>query len=377
MIGIALGKAKADKPGATTVEALTGIWERVLHRSPIGIEENFFDLGGTDAQADQLFAEIAGVFHRQIPTAAICYAPTICALAALLEQPSLPKFSPLVPLKAGGNLPPVLITHGLGGRASFSELAKHIHTDNPIYGIQAKGVDGRDAPLDRIEDMAAYYLDALDGLPPQNSYVLIGYSFGGLIALEMAQRLLASGKHVALLTLIDTYPHPRYLPLAQRVWLEAKRAKFHFFDPRLRSFREVRSLLSRVMRRKLQAVGDESSVTATVSRFSFAEIIPRVRQRDLLAMRRYRPRFYPGKMKFIRPESNSYLPNDPEKLWKHSAAEFELETVPGDHLGMIGTHFESLAAVLTRDIREACPERGYSSESAPRAAQQDQGHVNQ
>jgi thioesterase domain-containing protein len=375
MIGIALGKAKADKPEAATVETLTGVWERVLRRSPIGTEENFFNLGGTDAQADQVFAEIAECLHRQLPTAAICYAPTIYSLAALLEQPSLPKFSPLVPLKADGNPPPVLITHGLGGRASFSALAKHIRTENPIYGIQAKGLDGRDAPLERIEDMAAYYLDALDELAPHDSYVLIGYSFGGLIALEMAQRLVASGRQVALLTLIDTYPHPRYLPLGQRIWLEAKRAKSHFSDPRLRSFRELGSLLSRVMKQKLQSAGDESSSTATVSRFSFAEIIPRVRQRDLLAMRRYQPRFFPGKMKFIRPESNSYLPNDPTTIWKKLAAEFELETVPGDHLGMIGTHFESLAAALTRYIQEA-HERGSSSENATRAAQQDQGHVN-
>jgi thioesterase domain-containing protein len=82
----------------------------------------------------------------------------------------------------------------------------------------------------------------------------------------------------------------------------------------------------------------------------------RNREADFLALRRYRPWFYRGKIKFVRPESNSYLPNHPDAVWKKLAAELEVETVPGDHLGMVGTHFESLAAVLTRYVNEASPQ---------------------
>jgi thioesterase domain-containing protein len=358
MSGRAVGKVESGKPSAAIIEVLTQIWERVLQRSPISIEDKFYDLGGTDPLADKLFAEIAQAFNRQLPTAAICHAPTIAALAALLEQPTLPRFSPFVPLKPGSKNPPILIAHGVGGRASFSELARHIETENPIYGIQSRGVDGREEPLPRIEDMAEYYLDGLRELQPQGPYILIGYSFGGLIALEMAQRLSEDGKPVALLALVDTYPHPRYLPLAERVWLGAKRIKGHLSDLQRKPLRVASAQVFAALENRLpiSRAGKPVAPRSEASRLSFSETTLHIKQSDFLALKRYRPRFYRGKIKFVRPEANSYLPNDPTAVWKNLAAELEVETVPGDHLGMIGTHFESLAAVLTKYVREASAE---------------------
>lgn len=349
-----------DKPSAATIETLNRIWRQVLQRSDIGPEDRFYDLGGDDPLADRAFAEIAQVFGRQLPTAAICHAPTITALAALLERAALPKFSPFVQLKAGNNKPPILIAHGLGGRASFSQLARHISTDRPIYGIQAKGVDGLEEPLERIEDMAKFYLDALSELQPQGPYILIGYSFGGLVALEMAQRLAGNGKQVALLTLVDTYPHPRYFSAGQRLWLSAKRIKGHIADlkrqPLPIAFSQILETIERRLHININEDQKHRALPAETSRLSFAETTLRVKQSDLLALAHYRPRFYRGKIRFVRPETNSYLPNDPTAVWENLAAEFEVEIVPGDHLEMIGTHFETLAAVLTRHVREAVAE---------------------
>jgi thioesterase domain-containing protein len=358
MMGGVSRKAESDKPGTATIERITRIWQGVLGRSNIGLEERFGDLGGNDPLADRVFGEIAQVFGRQLPTATICHAPTIMALAALLEQPALPQFPSFVELKAGNAKPPILIAPGLGGRASFTQLARHIHTDHAIYGIQAKGVDGLEEPIERIEDMAEFYLDALSELQTQGPYILIGYSFGGLIALEMAQRLTASGKHVALLTLVDTYPHPRYLSAGQRLWLGAKRMKGHIAALRGKPFGIACSKVLEAVGRRLHIgeVRRSRALSAGASRLSFAETMLRVKQSDLLAMEQYRPQFYRGKIRFVRPEFNSYLPNDPSAVWKNLAAEFEVETVPGDHLGMIGTQFEALAAVLTRQVREELAE---------------------
>jgi acetoacetyl-CoA synthetase len=340
---------------AATVEVLTEIWQRVLQRPAIGPQDRFSDLGGDDELADKLFAEIAQVCGRGLPSATICHAPTVAALAALLHQPGLPRFSPFVPLKAGSPTSPVLIAHGVGGRASFGELARHIDTPHSIYGIQARGVDGMEPPLDRIEDMAAYYLEALDQLQTQGSSILIGYSFGGLIALEMAQRLSEAGKKVALLVLIDTYPHPRFLPPGQRLWLFSKRIVGHIHSMTQMPIRRAFSYFAGGVGRRLHIAEAQKlrTLPTEVSRLSFAQTTPRNSESDYLAMRRYRPRFYGGKIKFIRPERNSFLPTDPTVFWKDVAAELEVETVPGDHLGMIGTHFETLAAVLTRYVREA------------------------
>jgi hypothetical protein len=99
-------------------------------------------LGGSVASADLLFAEISQNLGREMASATIFRAPTIATLASLLDQPELPWFSPFVQLKAGGQKTPIVIAHGLDGRASFSGLAKRIQTDHPVYGIQAKGLMG-------------------------------------------------------------------------------------------------------------------------------------------------------------------------------------------------------------------------------------------
>jgi acetoacetyl-CoA synthetase len=330
-------------PTAVTIDVLTQIWQRVLQRSPIGPEDSFFDLGGNDSLADSIFSEIAQMYGRELPSATICYAPTIAALAVLLEQTSLPRFSPLVQLKTGSEKPPIIITPGVGGRASFSKLARQIRSQHPIYGIQARGVDGMDQPFDRVEDMVDFYLNAFKNLGPQGSSILIGYSFGGLVALEMAQRLSESGKHVALLVLVDTYPHPRYFPPGQRLWLTAKRT-----GDRLSSVFRIKGTSTHL----IGGVERAGAFPPEPSRLSFAQTTVRVKTSDLVALARYRPRFYRGKIRFVRPEGDSYLPNDPSAVWKKLATELEVETVPGDHLGMVETHFESLAAVLTRYVEE-------------------------
>jgi len=341
------------QPSAAIIERLSQIWQRVLQRSPIGPDENFFDLSGRDEMADMIFAGIAQDLGRELPTATICYAPTIAALAGVVLQPTLPHFSPFVPLKAGTQESPILITHGVGGRASFSKLAKHIQTKHAIYGIQAKGVDGIEQPFEHIEDMAQFYLQALKEVQSKGPYILIGYSFGGLVALEMAQHLSSNGETIALLTLIDTYPDPRYFPLGQRAWLAAKKAKGHLSSMRRMPMRNALEYLARGLKRRWLGSSDNRQAAAAQGRLSFAQTTAQVRESDFRAMARYQPKFYEGKIRFVKPETNSYLPNNPTALWRPLVADLEVETVPGDHLGMIGEHFESLAAVLTRYVQES------------------------
>jgi acetoacetyl-CoA synthetase len=336
------------------VEALIPIWQRVLQRPSIGIEENFFDIGGNVESADALFAEIARQCGREVPTAAIFQAPTIAALASMLELPSLPRFSPFVALKAGAEHPPVIITHGLGGRARFSELAKHIRTGHSIYGIQARGIDGREEPFDRIEDMAQFYLAALKELQPQGPYVLIGYSFGGLVALEMAQRLSDEGKHIQLLVLVDAYPHPRQLSGRQRLRLGLQRTRRRISQMSQQPLPDAISYFFGGLKRRfgLPAGHDRGPHSPEASRLSLATTTLQVKSKAYVALARYRPRPYRGKIKFLKSESDQYFPGDPVPVWAKLATDFEVETVPGTHLDMVTAHFESLAAVLTRYLQE-------------------------
>lgn len=358
MIGGAQRSVKFDDPNASTIHVLTQIWQRVLRRSNISPVETFHDLGGGDERADEIFAEIAQALGRQLPTATIHYATTIAALAAVLEQPGLPKFPPFVKLRAGSEKTPVLIAHGLGGRASFTELARHIHTEHPVYGIQAKGVDGLEEPFARIEDMAAFYLDELEKIQSEGPYILIGYSFGGLVALEMAQRLAVQGGNVALLALVDSYPHPRYLAPGQRIELGIRRIKLHASHLMREPTRAALAQVLSGFKDRLHVAERQKPIMlrGENSPLSLVRTIERVKQNDLVALKRYRPSFYRGKIRFIRPAVPTFLPSDPVAVWNKLAAEVEVETVPGDHLGMIADHFESLAAVLTRYVREASAE---------------------
>ena len=354
MMGDDLRSLELDTASAANIDALTQIWEHAFQRSNIGPEERFDDLGGNDPLADRIFFEIAKVFDRDLPTATICHAQTISDLAALLQQPVLPRFSPLVKLKAGSEKTPILIAHGLDGRARFTKLAQHIRTEHAIYGMQARGIDGLEEPFECIEDMAEYYLEALHQLQPQGSCILMGYSFGGMVALEIAQRLSLQGKTVPLLALVDSYPHPRYLSPGQRLLLMARRTRRHITEMRQRPTGEAFSYFTRGLRRRLHiGARNPGLLVPEASRLSFARTTVHVHKKNFAAFRRYRPQFYRGKVKFVRAGSNSYFPDDPAAVWGKLTDEFEVETVPGNHLDIITDQFEGLAAALTRYLRGA------------------------
>jgi thioesterase domain-containing protein/acyl carrier protein len=329
------------------IEVLAPIWRRVLQQPSIGVEDNFFELGGDSSSAAELFNEIAKECGRELPPVMIYQAPTIASLAAVLEQPTAPRLPVLVPLKAGTEMPPVFIAHGLGGSAiDFFQPVRHIESQHPIYGMQARGFDGVEKPFERIEDMAQFFLDAIKKLQPRGPYLLMGFSLGGLVTLEMAQRLSENGEKVALLALLETYPHATFLPLGQRARLSVRMAR-----------RQISTAMRMPMRKALSSVNRNSGSPSYVSRDGSrsAQTIQRVRESAYLALKRYRPRYYKGKIKFVGAKTISDFPDDPVAVWANLAEEFEVETVPGDHLGIITTHFEALAAVLSRYLREACP----------------------
>jgi thioesterase domain-containing protein len=333
------------------VEMLTPIWTRVLQLSSVDVEDNFFDLGGDSSLALQLFNEIAHACGRELPPVTIYVAPTVAALAAVLEQPTDLRFPPLVLLKDGSAQPPLFITHGLGGSViDFFQVVKHIRTSHPIQGMQAKGIDGTEEPLDRIEDMADFYLDAIMQFQPHGPYLLAGYSLGGLVTLEMAQRLTADDEKVALLAMLDSYPDIRYLSLAQRSRLMTRLATRRATNAMKLPVGEALSLIIRPAQRR--------SLTPRVSYqlpvdVSLSPAMQRARECSYLALTRYKPRFYPGNIKFVRAEAPTDFPADPAAVWAHLAAKFEVETVPGDHLGIMSTYYEKLASTISRYVEEA------------------------
>jgi thioesterase domain-containing protein/acyl carrier protein len=192
---------------------LTQVWEKVLGVRHIGVHDDFFDLGGHSLLALVLMDQIEKVAGQKLPLAALLQAPTIGQLAALLRDRGwTPPGQSLVPIRSGGSRPPLFCVHARGGNVLFyGDLARHLGSDQPVYGLQALGLDGKQDPLTRVEDMAAHYVREVRAVQPEGPYYLVGRCFGSKIALEMALRFQAAGQEVALLGILDSEP-PRPEP---------------------------------------------------------------------------------------------------------------------------------------------------------------------
>lgn len=333
------------------IRELTAIWQTVLERSPIGVDDSFFELGGDPSLAVKLFDEIAAAGARQLPPLVIYHAPTISALATVMQQPSLPRFSPLVPLKSGEADPPVYLAPGVGGSVmEFFGLVANLQTRHPIYGMQAMAADGSDVPFERIEDMAQFYLEALQQRQPHGPYLLVGYSLGGLVALEIAQRLSAQGEQIRLLSLLDAYPYKGFLGTWQRARRIARLMRHHASIVKQLPLRSGLSYVLSPAERTLHAPGKGAE---NLVRRPFAGAMRQARDSGRRALARYRPRPYGGRIRFVKAAKHSVFPVDPAAAWSKWMSSLEVETVAGDHYAMLGEHFESLAAALSRYLSEA------------------------
>lgn len=185
---------------------LTTMWEQVLNIQPIGIEDNFFDLGGHSLLAVKLIAQSERVWNQKLPLATFLAAPTIAQFARILRQGQVSTaWSSLVPIESRGSKIPLFCIHPVGGNVlEYYPLAHQLGQEQPIYGIQSQGLDGIQDPLTQLEAMAAKYINEIQTVQPDGPYLLVGYSFGGLIAFEIARQLASQGDKVNLLALLDT-----------------------------------------------------------------------------------------------------------------------------------------------------------------------------
>lgn len=185
---------------------LVEIWQDVLGVDFVSIRDNFFDLGGNSLLAVKTFARIEETFERVLPLSILLKAPTIEQLATVIREEELfEAWSPLVEIQAGGSKPPLFCVHGGGFNVLiYRELAVNLGSDYPVYGLQARGLNGQRAWLEQIETIAEDYIREIQKVQPEGPYLLAGLSNGGNIALEMAQQLKGQGHEVALLAMFDS-----------------------------------------------------------------------------------------------------------------------------------------------------------------------------
>ncbi len=340
-----------------TMELLSEAFARVLQRPAVGPDDDFFDLGGDSIMAVALVLEIEETTGIRLPTTTLFDAPSVTALARLLDERADTIPSSVVPLKPGAGTPALFIAPGVAGSAiELLPLAKLIEIDGPVYGLRAPGLDERETPLDSIEAMAAHYVPLIRAVQPHGPYYIAGYSVGGLTAVEIARLLLQAGETVALVALLDTIIHPKDLPLSTKARIWGRRVLHH--AGRLRALRPRETLpyvLGRIpgMLADLGAGARARRESREQSRQSVVPATRRVIDRGLLAAIRYRRRFLPGTITFIEAVDNSGVPAHPDIVWGRQAERVVVHVVQGDHLNIMGRHAENLAARLSRCIREA------------------------
>jgi len=346
---------------------MTNLWEEVLEVRPIGVQDNFFDLGGDSLLAAQLFARIEKNLGTRLPLSRLFEAQTVEQLANLLRSPAGVPQASLVAIQAGGSRPPLFAVHGHSGEVLFyRELSVRLGPKQPFFGLQAQGLKGALASC-TIEAMAASYLSEIRSVQPTGPYYLVGYCFGGLVAFEMAQLLHAQGEHVALVALFDTYfPGLRAVfPLSHKVaraWLRIvtpleelrslKTSKQIHNYVRIKASRLrqiVRDTLRKMRGRALRLLWPFDSHRA----LSRPPLLRDPSEINTHAARLYRPKPYDGQIVlFSSRDTPIGISIDPRLGWREVAAGgAQIETVPG-HVGSMlkEPHVKALAERLRQHL---------------------------
>ena len=317
---------------------LVRLWEAVLGKRSIGIEDDFFELGGTSLLAARLFTQIEETFKLSIPLVTLVQAPTITKLAKVIHAADSSNAWPsLVTIQAGGVRPPLFCIHGESGNLlMYRSLARHLGPDQPVYGLQPQGLNGKQAPLTRIEDMAARYIKEIQVIQPEGPYFLAGYCMGGTIAFEMAQQFSQRGQRVNLLALLDTYNWR----MMKRTFLDDlyfNIQKWWFSCGHFSSTSCAKSLSS--LQARFHELHTESELSECNRRAAYA----------------YTPRVYPGRMLHVRPSRQYARYNRPCMGWDDLVAgELEVFSVPSHPAQLVEEPFvKDLAIKLRSCISEA------------------------
>lgn len=291
------------------------IWESVLGKKPIGLDEDFFELGGHSLLAVRLMHSLEQSLGKRLPITALLQAPTIEKLAALLRQKeSAQEWSSLVPLRMSGDKAPFFCVHGIGGTVlRFRELARLMGSDQPFYGLQAQGLDGELPVQNRVEEMATHYVEEIQSAGFDGPFYLGGYSFGGMVALEMAHRLRADGYEVPLVILLDTFPGS----------LKSTGSLFGTYltlpiDQQWAHLTRKTKALPRSLRRR-------------VAMMRLPAALKKVREACYHAARAYQPRPYDGPVVLFRASEKGLSSIEQESAWKRLVPRIRIYEVSGHH----------------------------------------------
>jgi len=335
---------------------LAGIWGKVLRRPQVGLDDNFFESGGHSLSAARMMVELERVTGRRMPLATLLQAATLREFAEVFRQDDHnSEWSCLAPINPGGSRLPLFCIHAAHGNVLlYRDLAKRLGDDQPVYGLQAQGLDGRQTPIRSVEQMAARYVKEIRSIQPDGPYHLAGYCLGGSIAFEVAQQLHQQGQETALLALLDTNSYSFEPSTVTWMYTGYQQVVYH-----LRNFINSGVRGSAVFAaRKFDELGRRISRKAAVAKSRMAyrlglssnaplELLEHVNDH---AAEVYKPQPYAGRVTVFKPCMAYTGYDDPSLGWGDGlAGSVEVIELPVFPAGML---LEPFAGILAGHIHE-------------------------
>jgi acyl-coenzyme A synthetase/AMP-(fatty) acid ligase/thioesterase domain-containing protein/acyl carrier protein len=318
----------APRVGDRIAQAVARAWQDVLLAPVGGPDDNFFDAGGDSLKAITFAMELERALGLELSPTLIYEAPSFSGFCEVLRECRAPRYALLVLLKAGAGAPPVFIIHGVGGNVvEILPTAHRMAYPGAVIGIRARGLARGEMPHLSVEAMAADYLREIKARQPNGPYNLCGYSFGGLVAFEIARRLSEAGNEVGFVGLFDTWMSSLRWPL--RAWLSIIGRRIARLPGNLR-----------VQRDDVLLPGFPSSLPKSVVRVAASALI---------ASARYRPGFYCGQLTLFTPVRRESGVPSLEGIWRKHARTLSIVETRGDHSSMLSApNADSTATSLTR-----------------------------
>lgn len=356
-----MGEETIISPRNDLEQQLATIWSEVLKISPVGVTNNFFEIGGNSLLAVHLMSAIEKQFGRVLPLATLFANGTIAQLAEVINSVDEIDFdSPIIPIQPQGTKRPFFCIHPAGGHVlCYVKLAHYLGNEQPFYGLQAQGFNGLKEPLDTIEDMASLYVQAIRQVQPEGPYQIGGWSFGGVVAYEVAQQLVQQGQEVCLLAVLDSYV-PILLDKAKKI------DNAYLVGVVSRVFGGMFGQDNLVEPEEIAHLNIEEKIDYIIDKAKKAQIFPPTVQQQnnrrilevlvgtLKATYAYQRRPYPGKVTVFRATEKHIMAPDPTLVWVElfsvlAADEIEICKVPGHHYSFVlEPHVQVLAEQLQK-----------------------------
>ncbi len=315
-----------SKPETEIQQTFVKIWEELLGFSGIGIDDNFFEIGGHSILAAQMLAEFEKATGKKIPLAAMFTAQTIRQLSETIENENVKlKWEPLVEIKKGNDqLSPLFLIHGAEGNVLlYRDLANRLNSERTVYGIQARGLSGEEYIHKSIREMAEDYVKIIKSVQPVGPYNIGGYCMGGTVAFEIGHQLFKSDERVENIFLLETYNTCLRDPASienNRIKEKIQNVKFHFDNIRNIKGKEkinfIQSKARTAIRRTSARISKLKNTILGNSDDNITEhIIFTLREFNDRAQIEFSPEVYKGKVVLLRPKVSFSTEPDPQFGW--------------------------------------------------------------